>query len=226
MGLQGEQAQMENSAWSSNLIERYRKLLTSPHTWFKSLTCVYIYIYTALLLLTAGSQSSASQVQKGCASLQFCPCLGGCRGVLGHELGDFADEVGLFGAAFAGLAPFLQDLLQVFHLELLQVHCGQVQLFVCKRGNRVRTRLQIPFCPWNINIVSTQSAECQSLLFVFEYLSKGKVLTGQKCTGSVKQLLAAEICFNSLFLFHLFIQQLLTQSQKWPQTWLHASCTE
>jgi len=62
--------------------------------------------------------------------LQICPCFGGRGGVLGHELGDFADEVGLFGAAFTGLAPLLQNLLQVLHLELLQVHCVQIQLFV------------------------------------------------------------------------------------------------
>lgn len=63
--------------------------------------------------------------------LQLRPCFGGSRGVLRHELSDSADEVGLLGAALAGLAPLLQDLLQILHLQLLQVHRGQVQLFVC-----------------------------------------------------------------------------------------------
>lgn len=54
--------------------------------------------------------------------LQVCPCVGGCRRVLGHQLCDFADEVGLFGAALARLAPLLQDLLQVLHFKLFQVH--------------------------------------------------------------------------------------------------------
>ena len=71
---------------------------------------------------------------QSCASLrlQVSPCLSGCRRVFGHQLGDLSDEVGLLSAAFAGLIPLLQDLLQVLHLQLLQVHRGQVQLFVCR----------------------------------------------------------------------------------------------
>lgn len=69
--------------------------------------------------------------------LQICPCSGCCRGVLGHELCDFADEVGLFGAAFAGLAPLLQDLLQVLHFKLFQVHCGQIELFVYRKRHNM-----------------------------------------------------------------------------------------
>lgn len=68
--------------------------------------------------------------------LQVCPCLGGGGRVLWHQLGYFADEVGLLCAAFARLAPLLQDLLQVLHLQLLQVHRGQVQLLVCRRERR------------------------------------------------------------------------------------------
>lgn len=64
-------------------------------------------------------------------TLQFCPCFGSSWCILGHELCDFADEIRLLSATFAGLAPFLQNLLQVLHLELFQVHWTQVQLFVC-----------------------------------------------------------------------------------------------
>lgn len=68
----------------------------------------------------------------GCSS-QLCPCFGRSGRILGHQLADFANKVGLLGTAFAGLAPLLQDLLQVLHLQLLQVHRGQVQLFVCRK---------------------------------------------------------------------------------------------
>lgn len=72
------------------------------------------------------------------SSLQICSCFGSCGGVLGHEFCDFADEVWLFSAAFTRLAPLLQNLLQVFHFKLLQVHCGQVQLLVCKKKEHLR----------------------------------------------------------------------------------------
>ena len=68
------------------------------------------------------------------SSSEVCPCLGGRRSVLGHELCDFTDEVRLLCAAFTRLAPLLQDLLEVLHLELLQVHRAQVHLLVCTVG--------------------------------------------------------------------------------------------
>lgn len=94
-----------------------------------------------LFLLLAGLPVCPESVSP---PLQVCPCLGGCRRVLGHELGYFADEVGLFGAAFARLAPLVQNFLQVLDFQLLQVHCGQVQLLVCRTTNKHEERQNRP----------------------------------------------------------------------------------
>lgn len=95
----------------------------------------------------SGRSAQPCPATLGCLS-QLCPCSGGGGGVLGHQLGDFTNEVGLLGAAFAGLAPLLQDLLQVLHLQLLQVHRGQVQLFVCKDQRKDNDATAPPVAQW------------------------------------------------------------------------------
>lgn len=62
---------------------------------------------------------------------EVSPWAGGGGCVLGHQLSDLPDEVGLFRAAFARLAPLFQNLLQILDLQFLQVHRAQVHLLVC-----------------------------------------------------------------------------------------------
>ena len=53
--------------------------------------------------------------------------------MLGLDLLDPLDEVGFFQAAVADLLPVVEDLLQLLHLQLLQVDALEVDLFLCKR---------------------------------------------------------------------------------------------
>lgn len=85
--------------------------------------------------------SRSSGPHKSAECLQVCPCLGCVRRVLGHELGDLPDEIGFLRAALTRLSPFIQNLFQVLHLQLLQVHCAQVHLFICGRRHRDKGRV-------------------------------------------------------------------------------------
>ena len=57
--------------------------------------------------------------------------------MFGLDLLDPLDVVGLLQAAVASLFPVAQDLLQVAHLELFQVHALEVNLLVCEQKNQV-----------------------------------------------------------------------------------------
>lgn len=69
-------------------------------------------------------------VQQELGRLQISPCAGRLGGIFRHEFIYLPDIVRLLCTAFAHLPPIVQDFLQLFHPELLQVHRAQVNLLV------------------------------------------------------------------------------------------------
>lgn len=94
-------------------------------------------------------------VQQELGRLQISPCAGRLGGIFRHEFIYLPDIVRLLCTAFAHLPPIVQDFLQLFHPELLQVHRAQVNLLVCRESRRVNG--------WAGETAGPNCAACQTI---------------------------------------------------------------